>query len=146
MSRVVGLSIISLLAFGLAGCASTSMQQKNSEPAETASAPKTSMQGEARNNDSYLVQDGDSLWTIASQQLVYGDPYRWPLLYKANQTHIEDADLIEPGQLLVIRRDWTRAEVDAAIEHARTRGSWQVGVVEQSDRDYLANGVALWDN
>jgi len=29
-------------------------------------------------------------------------------------------------------------EIDAAIRHAKTRGPWSLGVVEDSDRAYLA--------
>jgi hypothetical protein len=29
------------------------------------------------------------------------------------------------------------SDVDAAIQHAKTRGSWSLGVVEESDKAYL---------
>ncbi|SCZ62857.1 LysM peptidoglycan-binding domain-containing protein [Thiohalomonas denitrificans] len=87
---------------------------------------------------SYTVERGDSLWSISGKSDVYNNPYKWPLIYKANRDKISDADLIYPGQNFTIRNDWSDGEVDAAVEHARTRGAWSLGVVEESDRAYLA--------
>jgi hypothetical protein len=86
---------------------------------------------------SYDVQRGDSLWKISGKSSVYGNPYQWPLIYRANVDRIRDADLIYPGQQLRIERDPASADVDDAVRHARTRGAWQVGPVERSDGRYL---------
>lgn len=86
----------------------------------------------------YEVMAGDNLWNIAGKSEVYGDPYRWPLIFKANADQIKDADLIYPGQRLEVDRNPSAAAVDAAIQHARTRGAWSLGVVEESDRAFLA--------
>ncbi|HEX9802451.1 MAG TPA: LysM peptidoglycan-binding domain-containing protein [Gammaproteobacteria bacterium] len=88
--------------------------------------------------DSYTVVRGDSLWGISGRSEVYGNPYQWPLIYKANRSQIKDADLIYPGQQLDIDRAAGAMEIDAAINHARTRGAWSLGVVEDSDMAYLA--------
>lgn len=49
--------------------------------------------------DRYQVRRGDSLWSIAKDQL--GDPARWPQLYALNRNVVgPDPDLIRPGQLL----------------------------------------------
>ncbi|SVB96846.1 uncharacterized protein METZ01_LOCUS249700, partial [marine metagenome] len=85
----------------------------------------------------YVVQAGDHLWGIASQPKVYGDPYQWPLLFKRNRPDINDADLIYPGQMIEIERDLSDFQVQEAIDHARTRGAWALGVVEGSDLRYL---------
>ncbi len=92
----------------------------------------------APTNDSYTVIAGDSLWGISARSEIYGNPYQWPLIYKANRSQIKDADLIFPGQNLMIQRDASAADVDAAVNHARTRGAWSIGVVEASDEAYLA--------
>jgi hypothetical protein len=84
-----------------------------------------------------VVQAGDHLWGIASQPKVYGDPYQWPLLFKRNRPDINDADLIYPGQMIEIERDLSDFQVQEAIDHARTRGAWALGVVEGSDLRYL---------
>ena len=102
-------------------------------PAPTpASAPAAAAMG------SYEVVRGDNLWNIAGQSRVYGNPYQWPLIYKANSSKIKDADLIYPGQNFDINRAATVAEIDAAVNHAKTRGAWSIGAVEASDKAYLA--------
>jgi nucleoid-associated protein YgaU len=89
-------------------------------------------------DDSYTVVRGDNLWNISGKSSIYGDPYQWPLIFKANRSQIKDPDLIFPGQTFDIDRNASSAEIDAAINHARTRGAWSVGDVEQSDLEYLA--------
>lgn len=86
---------------------------------------------------SYTVVRGDNLWAIASYRVIYGNPYQWPLIYKANADQIKDADLIYPGQVFSIPRDMSASQIEAAIQHARTRGAWSLGVVEESDQAYL---------
>jgi len=93
---------------------------------------------EAVADDSYTVMGGDNLWNISGKSAIYSDPYQWPLIYKANRSQIKDPDLIFPGQTFDIDRNASSAEIDAAIDHARTRGAWSVGDAEQSDLDYLA--------
>ena len=85
----------------------------------------------------YLVVSGDSLWSIACQDTIYGNPFQWPLIYKANSGQIKDADLIYPGQYFYIPKA-RGAERAAAIEHAKNRGAWTLGETEASDLDYLA--------
>lgn len=85
----------------------------------------------------YEVVAGDNLWNIAGKGSVYGNPYEWPLIYKANKGKINDADLIYPGQVFDIDKSPSADEVNAAVNHARTRGAWSVGAVEASDEAYL---------
>ena len=87
---------------------------------------------------SYTVARGDSLWAISGKSDIYGNPYQWPMIYKANRDKIKDADMIFPGQNFKIERAASQADVDAAIKHARTRGAWSLGVVEDTDTRYLS--------
>lgn len=87
---------------------------------------------------SYSVSRGDNLWNISGKDEVYADPYQWPLIYKTNRDKIKDADLIYPGQVLDIDQNASASEIDAAVNHAKTRGAWSIGDTEQSDRDYLS--------
>jgi nucleoid-associated protein YgaU len=87
----------------------------------------------------YEVVRGDNLWNIAGQSRIYGNPYQWPLIYKANSGKIKDADLIYPGQNFDINRSASAAEIDAAVQHAKTRGAWSLGTVEPSDKAYLSH-------
>lgn len=102
--------------------------------AEGSTGPGTRSTGD----DSYTVARGDSLWAISGKSEIYGNPYQWPIIYKANADKIADADLIEPGQVLDITRGASSSDVAAAEQHAKTRGAWSVGPVEASDKAYLA--------
>ncbi len=84
----------------------------------------------------HVVSRGETLWSIAAD--LYGDPLLWPLLFKANQTIIEDADLIYPEQHLSYDPAPPPSAKRIAIEHARYRGAWKLGVREASDERYLA--------
>ena len=47
----------------------------------------------------------DCFWRIAEYPFVYGDPWKWRLLYEANKDMIpdpNDPDLILPGMLITI--------------------------------------------
>jgi nucleoid-associated protein YgaU len=83
--------------------------------------------------DTYVVKRGDSLWSIASKQDVYGDPYKWPLLYKYNTRNFDNPDSIEPGRKLVIYNDVTAGELMDADQKARFRGDWKEWGVLQRD-------------
>jgi nucleoid-associated protein YgaU len=48
----------------------------------------------------YTVKGGDSLSKIAKQ--FYGDPMKYPEIFKANQPMLKDPDKIYPGQVLRI--------------------------------------------
>jgi hypothetical protein len=85
----------------------------------------------------YTVMAGDSLWAISGKSEVYGNPYQWPLIYKANRDKIKDADLIYPGQEFAIEQSASASDIDAAVMHAKTRGAWSLGVTEDSDMAYL---------
>lgn len=104
------------------------------EPTSTPAEPMVQESGDG--TLSYTVVRGDTLWDIASYRVIYGNPYQWPLIYKANSHQIDDADLIEPEQVLMIPNA-SASEVEAAIQHAKTRGAWSLGVTEESDLAYL---------
>jgi len=110
--------------------------QEKAEMAAAAAAAAAAAESDSMG--SYLVVSGDNLWSIAGQNSVYGNPYQWPLIYKANSGQIKDADLIFAGQFFDIPKAASGAEVDAAVEHAKTRGAWTLGETEASDLDYLS--------
>lgn len=87
----------------------------------------------------YTVESGDTLWDISGRSVGYNDPYQWPLIYKANEDKIKDADLIYPDQEFTIMANPSSSEVDRAIDHAKNRGEWELGVTEGSDLRYLSD-------
>ncbi len=54
-------------------------------------------QGETR---THTVKKGDTLWDLAQQYL--GDPFKWPEIYRRNQSTIQDPNLIYPDQVIII--------------------------------------------
>ncbi len=126
---------LSLAAVALVtACAST----KEPEAKEAAAPAPKAAEPAMKANDSYNVVRGDHLWGISSKSTIYGNPYQWPLIFKANRDKIKDADLIHPGQVFTINRNASQGDIDAAVNHARTRGAWSLGKVEASDTRYLA--------
>ena len=78
---------------------------------------------------------GESLWRISLKY--YGDPLLWPLLYKINNDRIYDADLIFPGQNLLVGDSFTEAQKKKAMKHALNRGIWIIGYQEEKDQEFL---------
>jgi nucleoid-associated protein YgaU len=48
----------------------------------------------------YVVRRGDSLWKIAGK--VYGNPLKWPRIYRANKAKIKNPNKIYINEVLVI--------------------------------------------
>lgn len=127
--------LVVLALLGAAGC--QTQEPKEEAPAAESPAAVTEAAPATEAGETYTVVRGDHLWGIAGQSRIYGNPYQWPLLYKANADTIEDADLIKPGQVLNVARGQSQSEIDTAIHHAKTRGAWSLGVTEASDKAYL---------
>jgi len=67
----------------------------------------------------YVVVKGDTLWDISAKGKIYSDNFLWPLLFKANRDQIEDPDIIEVGQELSVRKDWSSSEKIDAKQKAK---------------------------
>ncbi|MDA8365046.1 MAG: LysM peptidoglycan-binding domain-containing protein [Gammaproteobacteria bacterium] len=140
-------SLFVAMAVTLGACATTPKQETappTQTPAATAPAASSAPQSQPAPApsgvvSSYEVNRGDCLWTIAGQSQIYGNPYEWPLIYKANSAEIKHGpDLIFPGQTFSIERGASSAQVDRAMHYAKTRGAWKLGVEGSADRAYLA--------
>ena len=66
----------------------------------------------------YIVKRGDTLWGIAAKDFIYGDPWQWPLIFKANRDKIKNPHLIFPRQNLKIPRDITCQDIIEARKEA----------------------------
>jgi hypothetical protein len=128
-----------LLAAGCASTTQTEVKPEQKAAAETKPAPSQATAPTRTTTPwmSYNVVRGDHLWGISAKPTIYGNPYQWPLIFKANRDRIKDADVIEPGQVFSIDKSPAGADVSAAVEHARRRGEWKLGATEKSDTDYL---------
>lgn len=111
---------------------------ESSTPAETATdGDSDDARSQSEALTSWIVARGEHLWGISAVDEVYNQAEQWPLLYKYNLDQITDADLIYPGQVLEIPRNVSLREINAAVQHAKTRGAWALGPVELSDKEYL---------
>jgi len=72
-----------------------------------------------RKIDQVTVKKGETLFSIAAEPAVLGDPLLWPLLYQANRDQIKDPRQIYPGQVLAIPRNVSAADMERARTTAR---------------------------
>jgi nucleoid-associated protein YgaU len=86
----------------------------------------------------YVVRPGDTLWSIAAAQKILNyDALSWPLIYRENQSIIDDPDLIFANMVLRITAPTQGEQITKARRHAQTRGYWSIGTREVTDQKYL---------
>ena len=54
--------------------------------------------------DTYVVQKGDSLWSIAAKPEIYGRATHWRRIFDANRDLLKSPDRVRPGMTLKIPR------------------------------------------
>jgi hypothetical protein len=106
--------VAAIAALGLVGCAG----QKPMPTAEPSPTPETGS-GLACGTHSYVVRKGDSLWTIAGNADILGDPFQWPLLFKANRDQIQDPDFIQVSEDLSYGQACTPQQIATAVKEAQ---------------------------
>ncbi len=70
----------------------------------------------------YIVEKGDKLWTIAEKPEIYGNKWQWPLIYDANREILDNYYSLKEGQKLIIPRNVSAVEIEAAKERAMELG------------------------
>ncbi len=108
------------LVFGF-GCAARQTVQKETaaQDIESTGEVEADMPAAKGKGFKYVVVKGDTLWDISGKGKIYSDNFLWPLLFKANRDQIEDPDIIEVGQELFVRKDWSKDEKMDARQKAK---------------------------
>ena len=70
--------------------------------------------------DTYVVQKGESLWTIAAKPEVYGKATQWRRIFDANRDLLKSPDRVRAGMKLKIPRGDERGISSAAPEEEGT--------------------------
>jgi LysM repeat protein len=118
MKKIFKSAVVFLLFLGVGlnfGCSGNKRIEGTDAPGQPAAAAAPTPVP----SDSYTVQKGDSLWSISGKSKIYGDPFSWPLLFKANRDTIQDPDLISTEQVLKVDKDVS----DSEKSHARDLSS-----------------------
>ncbi len=133
----LALSMLMAAAVNL-GCAQ--MAEKKPEAPEPAPRAMTAPPQAAIPADvltRYTVVEGDNFTTISQQDAVYGNAYLWPLIFKANTDKLSDPDKLKPGMVLVVPRNITQADKDAASRYAKKRLALPRDRIQDLDLEYL---------
>ncbi|HEY7675349.1 MAG TPA: LysM peptidoglycan-binding domain-containing protein [Burkholderiales bacterium] len=84
--------------------------------------------------DRYVVQKGDTLWSIATKFL--NDQWRWPEIWRMNQEQIRNPHLISPGDVLVLDRSVSPPRLRFAEGGAEAGGAGRPDFVKLSPSIY----------
>ncbi len=75
----------------------------------------------------WTVRSGESLSKISGYKEIYGDPRKWPRIYRANRDKISDPNLIYPGWVLKIPRGLPDYHIVAEGEWlSKIAGYWEI--------------------
>lgn len=74
----------------------------------------------------YTVVKGDHLWGIAKKKEHYGNPFAWPVIYKANRDKIKNPDLIYPKQVFKI----PNLTEEEKAKYEKIRKNWKPAPVQ----------------
>jgi len=70
---------------------------------------------------------GECLWIVAGKEEIYGDPLKWPRIWRGNYSLIEDPDWVLAGWTLKIPREWPREHVVIRDEWlSKIAGYWEI--------------------
>jgi len=112
MKKMILATAVATLA--IAGCASKSDVKPEPTPVPVATAVPVKASGMKH----YVVKKGDSLWKISARKSGLGDPFRWPLIFKANRDQIQDPDFIDVHEDLNYKKNYSKDEIADAVEKA----------------------------
>ncbi len=116
-----GFFITGLLIF--AGCGGGKSQQINGAADENQEINEESKEVQKEElPTTYDVKAGNTLWGISQKASIYGTKWQWPLIYDANRDILNSYKDVKEGQKLIIPRNVSAVEIEAAKERAMELG------------------------
>jgi nucleoid-associated protein YgaU len=100
----------------------------------------------------HTVVDGEFLQKISEYEAIYADPTKWPRIYRANKDQISDPNLIYPGWVLQIPRDWPRNWVVKQDEYlSKIASYWEIyddpmqwTRIYEANKDQIRDPDIIW--
>jgi nucleoid-associated protein YgaU len=75
----------------------------------------------------WTLKFGECLWILSGYEEIYGDPVKWPRIWRANYQMIEDPDWVLAGWTLDIPRHWPKKHTVERDEWlAKIAGYWEI--------------------
>jgi LysM repeat protein len=126
MKRFLTVSIAVVFAvsmFLLVGCGGKSQKINGVADEESQVMDEASQASKESLPTTYVAEAGDTLWSIAGKAEIYGNNQQWPIIYDANRDILDDYKKpLEEGQKLIIPRNISAVEIEAAKEKAKEYG------------------------
>jgi hypothetical protein len=108
------------LTYGFGGCKAKPVAQATPTPVAAKPAPKpVAAVAYVDPSRTYVVKEGDTLWSISDKDRMRGDSFQWPLLHDENAAKMSDPDLIYPDQKLNYHDNYTKTEIKDARQTAK---------------------------
>ena len=105
---------------GTAPTSSEALAQPEPESTEAGMSASGTQQAAVR-YDTYVVQKGDTLSTIAAKPEIYGHGSRWRRIYDANRNKLKSPDRVRAGMTLKIPRGDDDAKPHRAKSNKKVR-------------------------
>lgn len=125
MKKIITLIFVTCFLFSLIFFISCGGKSKKINEVAQEEGNVLSEEAEAKKAElptTYIVEKGDKLWTIAQKPEIYGNKWQWPLIYDANRDILDTYDSLKEGQKLIIPRNVSAVEIEAAKERAMELG------------------------
>lgn len=121
MKKFLVVFLMVLFAAGIilfTGCGGGGTKVNSAADEEGQVMDEASQQSKEELPTTYIVEEGDTLATIADKAEIYGNKYQWPLIFDANKDILDDYKAIQEGQKLIIPRNVSAVEIEAAKQRA----------------------------
>jgi hypothetical protein len=125
MKRGYVLLVMAMFLFGsvfFVGCGGQGKKVNGVAEEQSEVMQEGAQKGKEELPTTYVVEKGDKLWDIAAKSEIYGNKEQWPLIYDANRDILDSYNKLEEGQKLIIPRNVSAQDIEAATKRAEELG------------------------